>query len=190
MEQGRQFYAAKQYPEAAEAFQKVINSCRCGAPVRKVPCLCKDILSGLEKDSLRDELKKSCICSAKSGRRCENSTHLDAFDSLAATYEKEDRIEQSLVCAIQMIDLSPREPKGYLRLGKVLRLQELPNLAYKTYSAGIELVEKKHPKHALLPKLRDQEVKLKRMMRVDPVVKLPFELVCMIFRQIDFRTQR
>lgn len=189
MEQGRQFYAAKQYPQAVEAFTRVINSCRCGVQVRAAICLCKDILAGIEKESLRDELKRPCICSAKSGRRCENPTHLDAFDSLAATHEKEDRIERSLICAKQMVNLSPREPKGYLRLGKVLRLQGLPNLAYKTYRAGIDLVEKKHPDHPLLPRLRDQEVKLKHMMRVDPLLKLPFELVCMIFRQIDFRTQ-
>ncbi len=188
MEYGRQLYAAKQYSQAAEAFIQVINSCRCGVHFRETPCLCKDLLAGIEDDSLRSELKKACICSAKSGRRCESSTHIDAFDSLAATYEKENHIEQTLGCAKQMINLSPREPKGYLRLGKVLRLQGLPDLAHKAYRAGIDLVEKKHPNHALLPKLQEQEAKLKRMMKFDPAVKLPFELLCMIFRQIDFRT--
>ncbi|RYP73478.1 hypothetical protein DL770_007771 [Monosporascus sp. CRB-9-2] len=167
MEHGRQLYGAERYSEAAEAFRQVINSCPCGIPVREKPCICKNILGGIGKDSLHLELKKTSV------------------------YEKEDRLEQSISCAEQMINLSPREPKGYLRLGKVLRLQGLPNLAYHVYKAGARLVEKKHPNHALLPKLKDQEVKLTRLrglVRVDPVAKLPFELVSMIFRQVDFRT--
>ncbi|RYO94316.1 hypothetical protein DL766_000593 [Monosporascus sp. MC13-8B] len=190
MECGRQLYGAERYSEAAEAFRQVINSCPCGIHVREKPCLCKNILGGIGNDSLRHELKKTCICSAKSERRCGNATHIDAFDSLAAVYEKEDCLEQSISCAEQMINLSPREPKGYLRLGKVLRLQGLPNLAYHVYKTGAGLVEEKHPNHALLQKLKDQEAKLTRLMslRVDPVAKLPFELVSMIFRQVDFRT--
>ncbi|RYP11855.1 hypothetical protein DL765_007572 [Monosporascus sp. GIB2] len=190
MERGRQLYGAGRFSEAAEAFRQVINSCPCGIHVREKPCLCKNILGGIGNDSLRRELKKTCICSAKSERRCGNATHIDAFDSLAAAYEKEDCLEQSISCAEQMINLSPREPKGYLRLGKVLRLQGLPNMAYHVYKTGAGLVGEKHPNHALLQKLRDQEAKLKRLMslRVDPVAKLPFELVSMIFRQVDFRT--
>ena len=188
MEQGRQLYAAKQYAQAAEAFTQVINSCRCGVYLREKPCLCKDLLASMEKSTLRDELKKSCICSARSGRRCENPNHIDAFDSLAATYEKDDRVEHSLNCAKQMINLSPRNPKGYLRCGKVLRLQGLPNLAHKTYRAGIDIVSKKYPDHPLLVKLREQEEKLRRLMRADPLMMLPFELVCLIFKQVDFRT--
>ena len=188
MEQGRQFYAAKQYAQAIEVFTQVINSCRCGVQLRDKPCLCKNLLTSIEKDSLRDELKKSCICSARSGRRCEDPAHIDAFDSLAATYEKEDRIEQSLSCAEQMVNLAPRNPKGYLRCGKVLRLQGLPNLAHRTYRAGIDVVSKKHASHPLLQKLREQEDKLRRLMRADPLIMLPFELVCLIFQQVDFRT--
>ncbi|RYP67035.1 hypothetical protein DL771_007454 [Monosporascus sp. 5C6A] len=188
MERGRQLYGAERYPEAAEAFRQVINLCPCGIQVREKPCLCKNILGGIGSDSLHRELKKTCICSAKSDRRCGNTTHITAFDSLAAVYEKEGRLEQSISCAEQLINLSPREPKGYLRLGKVLRLQGLPNLAYRVYKAGTGLVEKKHPDHALLPKLKDQEAKLMSLMRVDPVAKLPFELISMIFRQVDFRT--
>ncbi|RYP03102.1 hypothetical protein DL764_005385 [Monosporascus ibericus] len=167
MEYGRQLYGAERYSEAAEAFRQVINSCPCGIHVREKPCLCKDILSSIGNDSLCRELKKTSV------------------------HEKEGRLEQSISCAEQMINLSPREPKGYLRLGKILRLQGLPDLAYHVYKAGTRLVEKKHPNHALLPKLKDQEAKLTRLvsfLRVDPVAKLPFELVSMIFRQVDFRT--
>lgn len=188
MEQGRQLYAAQQYAQAIEAFIQVINSCRCGVHLREKPCLCKDLLASIDQGSLRDELRKPCICSAGSGRRCEDATHIDAFDSLAATYEKEDRVEQSLSCAKQMINLSPRNPKGYLRCGKVLRLQGLPNLAHKTYRVGIDVVSKKHAGHPLLQKLREQEDKLRHLMRADPLIMLPFELVCLIFQQADFRT--
>jgi tetratricopeptide (TPR) repeat protein len=190
MDQGRRCYALGQYPEAAAAFARAVDECRCGITLRDAPCLCKKVVEAIESNSLREELKKRCICSAKSDRRCDNPAHVDAFDSLAAVYEKQGMLERCLSCAEQMINLSPRDPNVYLRLGKVLRLQGSAILAYRTYEQGLELAGRasKSPNHALLPKLRDLRDKIKRLIKTDPLSILPLELVCMIFEIVDFRT--
>jgi tetratricopeptide (TPR) repeat protein len=190
MEHGRRLYAARQFDEAAAAFTQVISACRCGVPLRDAPCLCKKVLQGIESNSLRDELKKRCICSAQSDRRCDNAAHVDAMDSLAAVYEKTDRVDKALSCAEQMINLAPRDPKVYLRLAKVLRLQGSTILAYRTYGQGVELAGKssRSPNSNLIPKLRELRDKMKQLVRTDPLSIFPLELVCMIFSHVDFRT--
>lgn len=151
MERGKELYAQKQYADAARYFIRALESCPCGIAYRDKPCLCKSIVASIEARALKDELRKPCICSAKSFRRCERKPHVDALDSLAAAREKAGLLEETVACTEQMINLSPREPKGYLRLGKVLRLQGRPQLAYEAYTAGAQLVAAKHPDHALLP---------------------------------------
>ena len=151
MDRGKELYAQKHYAEAAKHFVKAIDSCPCGIAYREKPCLCKSILAAIENKALKDELRKNCICSAKSGRRCERKPHVDALDYLAAAREKEGLLEESICCTEQLINLSPREPKGYLRLGKALRLQGKPLVACETYVVGAQLVSAKYPDHALLP---------------------------------------
>ncbi|KXJ91181.1 hypothetical protein Micbo1qcDRAFT_234391 [Microdochium bolleyi] len=188
MERGKELYAQKQYAQAAKYFIRALDSCPCGIAYREKPCLCKSIVVSIESKTLKDELRKPCICSAKSARRCERKAHVDAFDSLAAAREKEGLLDESMACTEQMINLSPREPKGYLRLGKVLRLQGKPQVAYEAYTAGAQLVAAKHPEHALLPILNAQAAKVKGMTRTDPLAKLPYELIRMILREVGFRT--
>ncbi|KAH7026306.1 uncharacterized protein B0I36DRAFT_330349 [Microdochium trichocladiopsis] len=188
MERGKELYAQKHYPEAAKHFIRAIDSCPCGVAYRETSCLCKSILGAIEKKALKDELKRPCICSAKSGRRCERKPHIDAFDSLAAAREKQGLLDESISCTEQLINLSPRDPKGYLRLGKALRLQGKPTVAYEAYVAGSQLVAAKHPDHPLLPMLNAQAAKVKGMTRTDPLAKLPYELIRMILQDVGFRT--
>ncbi|KAI1268982.1 hypothetical protein F5Y18DRAFT_373248 [Xylariaceae sp. FL1019] len=49
--------------------------------------------------------------------------HLDALDGLAATYDARGHINMAFVTAEAMVNLFPREPKGFLRLGKLLRIK-------------------------------------------------------------------
>ncbi|KAI1084945.1 hypothetical protein F5B20DRAFT_121101 [Whalleya microplaca] len=187
--QGKALYALGKYERAAGLFLKATNACHCGITVRTRRCACKDLKLGIASNTLKEVLMKKCTCPAKSGRRCDNLTHLDAFDSLAAAYERDGQLDMSLHCAEQMIDLCPREPKGYLRLGKVLRLQDLASCALLAYIQGIELVRKKRPNHALLGKLLEQRGKMRSLVvRLDPMTKFPLELVRAIFKQVDFRT--
>ncbi|KAI1501442.1 hypothetical protein F5X99DRAFT_199857 [Biscogniauxia marginata] len=188
LQKGMAYYFQEKYVKAIVVFTQVANACSCAVRVWKQSCPCKSLLGAIENDTLKDELKKKCICSAKSDRRCKNVTHLEALDSLAAAHEKDGRLDQALCDAEMMIALSPREVKGYLRLGKVLRLKKSNNLAYLAYLRGAQLVAEKNPNHHLLPKLRELSGKARSLFKVDPIAKLPIELVVMIFKHVGFRS--
>ncbi|KAI0205871.1 hypothetical protein F4808DRAFT_183016 [Astrocystis sublimbata] len=88
-----------------------------------------------------------------------------------------------------MINLAPREPKGYLRLGRVLRLKRSYRHAYSIYQHGFELVSKKHPSHPLLSVLRQMRDKVKfSALATDPLPVMPLELIVMIMKYLDTRS--
>ncbi|KAL7623425.1 hypothetical protein AAE478_007107 [Parahypoxylon ruwenzoriense] len=189
LEKGDDFYRCGKYAHAELAFLGVIRLCGCGIGLQKQPCPCKDIVQGIKRTNLADVLKTVCTCPASSDRRCRQSDHLRAFDSLIAVYERQNRIDESFQCAMEMVNLNPRDPKGYLRLGKVFRLKNLPALAHSTYTQGIQLVQRKDPDHPLLPKLREQRDNMQRRARFDPIIMLPLEIWCMVFTHLDFQSQ-
>ncbi|KAJ3561093.1 hypothetical protein NPX13_g9077 [Xylaria arbuscula] len=117
------------------------------------------------------------------------SGHLDALDGLAAVYEARGLSDIAIIIAEAMINLAPREPKGYLRLGRLLRLQHSFHPAFMTYKQGIMLVSKKNPSHPLLSTLRQMETKVRySAVATDPFTVLPLELVAMILKNTDFRS--
>ncbi|KAI0528153.1 hypothetical protein F5B22DRAFT_583859 [Xylaria bambusicola] len=183
------YYDEKQYPKASATFKQIANSCTCGMQVRATPCCCKSLVPAITNGALDAELRKKCICSAKSDVRCKSPNHLDALDGLAAVYEARRLVDKAIAIAEAMINLAPREPKGFLRLGRLLRLQRSFQPAFQTYRQGIELVSKKNPSHPLLPTLHQMRDKVKCLaVATDPLTVLPLELVVMILKNIDFRT--
>ncbi|KAI0967337.1 hypothetical protein F4678DRAFT_475301 [Xylaria arbuscula] len=183
------YYNEKQYPKAAALFKQVANSCVCGVQARSSPCCCKSLVPAITEGALEAELRKKCICSAKSDSRCKSSGHLDALDGLAAVYEARRLFDTAMVIAEAMIHLAPREPKGFLRLGRLLRLQRSYRQAFQTYQQGIELVNKRNPSHPLLSTLQQMRDKVKYpAVATDPLPVLPLELAAMILRYIDFRS--
>ncbi|KAH9885202.1 hypothetical protein F4778DRAFT_761490 [Xylariomycetidae sp. FL2044] len=186
VERGKVLYSEQHYEQAATLFNQAVDACSCRLGSRNSTCLCKTLIPAIEKQSLKKELKKQCICSARSSTRCPDPAHLSALDSLAAIQEQQRQFDRAAVYAEQMINLSPRDPKGYLRLGKALRLKKQHMLAYLTYDQGISLVSEKSPAHSLLTMLQEQRQKMKSLIRNDPVAKLPLELVVMIFTFVDF----
>ncbi|GAP85776.1 putative F-box domain-containing protein [Rosellinia necatrix] len=185
----RAYYGEKQFPKATAIFKQVANACVCGVPVRTVACYCKSLVPAIANGTVEAELRKRCICSAKSDVRCRNDFHLNALDGLAAALEAKHLYDTASVIAEAMVNLAPREPKGFLRLGRLLRLQRSYRQAFQTYQQGIDLVGKKNPSHPLLPMLRQMRDKVKRLaVATDPLPILPLELVAMIFRNLDFRS--
>ncbi|KAI1428672.1 hypothetical protein F5Y12DRAFT_681893 [Xylaria sp. FL1777] len=183
------YYNEKQYPKAAAIFKQIANSCACGVQARTSPCCCKSLVSAIANSTVEAELRKKCICSAKSDVRCKISGHLDALDGLAAVYEAKRLLDTAIVIAEAMISLAPREPKGFLRLGRLLRLQCSYRQAFQTYQQGIELVSKKNPSHPLLTMLHQMRDKVRYpAVATDPLPIMPLELVAMIFKYIDFRS--
>ncbi|KAI0813432.1 hypothetical protein GGR55DRAFT_578557 [Xylaria sp. FL0064] len=183
------YYDEKQYPKAAAIFKQIANSCVCGVQVRTSPCCCKALVPAIANGAVDAELRKKCICSARSDVRCKSAEHLDALDGLAAVHEAKRLVDMAIVIAEAMINLAPREPKGFLRLGRILRLQRSYRQALQTYQQGIELVGKKNPSHPLLPMLHQMRDKVKYpAVATDPLPVLPLELVTLIFKNLDFRS--
>ncbi|KAI0431154.1 hypothetical protein F5Y09DRAFT_305719 [Xylaria sp. FL1042] len=185
----RSHYNEKQYPKAAVIFKQIANSCPCGVQARTSPCCCKSLVSAITNGAVDAELRKKCICSAKSDVRCKSADHIDALDGLAAVHEAKRLLDAAIVVAEAMINLAPREPKGFLRLGRLLRVQRSYRQAFQTYQQGIELVSKKNPSDPLLVILHQMRDKVKYLaFATDPLPILPLELVVMILKNIDFRT--
>ncbi|KAI1136183.1 hypothetical protein F5Y05DRAFT_113380 [Hypoxylon sp. FL0543] len=183
LRKGQEFYASHQYDRAEKALLRAMDMCSCGVAVQNQPRIDYEILKGIEEKKLKDVLSNMSAAS----RRCNSLIHVDAIDSLIATYEMQSRLDEGLEFALKMVNLSPREPKSYLRLGKVLRLKNLPTTAYYNYKQGMELVKRKYPHHALLPKLQTQKDKVLALATFDPITAFPVELVRMIFQLLDFK---
>ncbi|KAI8952580.1 hypothetical protein F4801DRAFT_540558 [Xylaria longipes] len=185
----RAYYNDKQYPKAAAIFKQIANSCACGVQARTSPCCCKSLVSAFANSAVEAELRKKCICSAKSDVRCKNAGHVDALDGLAAVHEAKSSLDTAMVIAEAMINLAPREPKGFLRLGRLLRLKRSYRQAFQTYQQGIEIVSKKNPSHPLLSTLRQMRDKIKYpAVAKDPLPVMPLELIAMILKYLDFRS--
>ncbi|KAI3342517.1 hypothetical protein F4824DRAFT_207273 [Ustulina deusta] len=185
----KSYYNEKQYPKAKAIFKQIATSCACGVQARASPCCCKSLVPAITNGAVEAELRKKCICSAKSDVRCKDAGHLDALDGLAAVYEAKRLFDTAIAIAEAMINLAPREPKGFLRLGRLLRLQRSYRQAFQTYQQGIELVSKKNPSHPLLSILYQMRDKVKYpAVATDPLPIMPLELVAMILKNIDFRS--
>ncbi|KAI1270513.1 hypothetical protein F5Y18DRAFT_422008 [Xylariaceae sp. FL1019] len=186
---GRKCYEDVKYPKAVFWFTKAINACPCGVLMSDKICACKLLLEAINEERLDAELRKKCICSVNANRRCKNGTHLDALDGLAATHEARGHIDMAFVAAEAMVNLFPREPKGFLRLGKLLCNKNQYRAAYRTYDQGYELVVKKNQNHPLLPKLIQNKDKIRdKALAVDPLTALPTELAVEIFKLAGFRS--
>lgn len=83
-----------------------MDICSCGIAVQKQPRIDNDILLGIEKKNLKGALTK-----LSTSQRCNKQLHLDALDSLIATYEMQGRLDEALEFSLKMVNLSPREPK-------------------------------------------------------------------------------
>ncbi|KAF7542317.1 hypothetical protein G7Z17_g11681 [Cylindrodendrum hubeiense] len=110
-----------------------------------------------------------------------------ALDYRAATFEALQELGRAQRDAEWILELAPRLLEGYLRLGKIARLQKKYEFAWNVYNAGIE-VGKTHglatnPKMQTLYTLR--QPLHRRFSRRDPL-KNPQEIVQRIFHFIDF----
>ncbi|KAJ2979253.1 hypothetical protein NUW58_g7248 [Xylaria curta] len=153
------------------------------------PCCCKSLVTAFANGTVEAELRKKCICSAKSDVRCKNAAHIDALDGLAAVHEAKNLVDAAAVIAETMVNLAPREPKGFLRLGRLLLLKHSYREAFQMYQQGIELVSKKNASHPLLTTLHRMRDKTRQAaFAKDPLPVMPLELIGMIFNYLDFRS--
>ncbi|KAF9912449.1 hypothetical protein EC991_010536 [Linnemannia zychae] len=117
---------------------------------------------------------------------------INLLDSRAACLEKLGQLEKALEDAKAMIRTFPQNPKGYLRAGKTLRLQQNVKAATKLYVAGVERCSKGSKDYETLEQMASKmneklEEMIKRETRVlDPMDRLPFELIMAVFDSLTF----
>lgn len=142
---------------------KVMKRCRCTRGSKRERCRCKNFEAVAErKGSIFNEAMYTCTCDVgKTFSKCDAANHIRALDYRAATFEAMGELERSKLDAEWLLELAPRlpevclpclehelavgqitdVPQGYLRLGKVARLQKKPEYAWHIYNAGIEATE-------------------------------------------------
>ncbi|KND86674.1 hypothetical protein TOPH_08677 [Tolypocladium ophioglossoides CBS 100239] len=188
IDQGSDYYAVKKYEHALKEFTRAMNLCPCTRGMKRKRCSCKDFESVASKDgSIFNEAMCACECDVgKTFNKCDNPLHIKALDYRAATFEAMKELGRAKKDAEWMLELAPRLPDGYLRLGKVVRLQKNTEFAWKIYSAGINAnKDKAMSSSQKLQKLYDARQPLQlRFRRKDPMC-LPFEIVHLIFSRLD-----
>ncbi|RDW81998.1 hypothetical protein BP6252_03110 [Coleophoma cylindrospora] len=112
---------------------------------------------------------------------------MTALDHRAATYEKLDQLRNAIRDSRQMIELMPNKAKGYLRCGKVLQLMKNQDLALKMYERGLQKVkigadDERIKLQEVFSRLQSKQAPQKLL---DPLTKLPVELLGMILQELD-----
>ncbi|KAM0429331.1 hypothetical protein ACHAPT_006546 [Fusarium lateritium] len=189
--EGRKHYGAKRFKPALEQFTRAMKLCPCTRQTRRERCSCKDYEKvAQEGGSIFNEAMYTCKCPVgKTFNKCDDKHHIQALDYRAATWEALQELDRARRDAEWILELAPRLPDGYLRLGKIARLQKKTEFAWYVYTAGIE-VGKKHqladsPKFQKLVSAR-QPLHV-RYYRRDPL-RNPREIVQRIFQYLDFAT--
>ncbi|CCE29381.1 uncharacterized protein CPUR_03074 [Claviceps purpurea 20.1] len=179
----------KGHEQALKLFTRAMNSCPCAKGVERRKCTCKNFEKiAAEGGSIFREALYTCHCDVgRTFSKCDNVYHMEALDLQISTFEALGKIDHAMNNAEWMLELAPRLPDGYLRLGNIARRQKKDEFAWKVYTAGIEANEETALDSS--PKLQQlyvaREPLNQRLFRQDPLC-LPAELVTRIFLLLDF----
>lgn len=131
------------------------------------------------------------ISDVKFPLNCVSKSDIFAMHDLRALLlEKSGDFEHAKCDAVVMIALFPKDPRGYLRLGKLYILGNRYDRASTVYSQGLSKVPRNDPGFELLTRLNRkaaEKVMDKSRGKRDPVSLLPAEILYMIFRHLQFR---
>lgn len=167
---------------------QVAKSCSCQTGNPNVECTCADFLAACRDRTLDAILRTSCKCPRRAQKRCKDESHLTALGSLVMVAVKAKDYKLGLVYAQNLIHLSPRDPRGYLRVGQVLRLMEKQHTALAVYQQGVGLVTRANAEHPGLRALREQEkITRKLTTQVDPLEALPAEILVLVLSYLNTR---
>ncbi|CCE29625.1 uncharacterized protein CPUR_03472 [Claviceps purpurea 20.1] len=143
IQSGRHCCAIQKYERALPFFTRAIGSCPCTRGLQRRRCTCKNFKRGAgQGGSISKEVMHPCYCDVGIlFKKCDNPYHILALDLRAASHEAMGRLDDAMNDAEWMVELAPRLPDGYLRLGKVARLQNNYEYAWGMYTTGIEINE-------------------------------------------------
>ncbi|KAJ0271316.1 hypothetical protein CBS470a_013175 [Colletotrichum nupharicola] len=96
-------------------------------------------LARRERGAVYAEATKECKCGAeKTWGKCHREGHVQALDYRAACFEKMGNLEKARKDAEWLLEIAPRRLEGYMRLGKIYRLEKKPELAWAIWTAGVD----------------------------------------------------
>ncbi|CCE29418.1 uncharacterized protein CPUR_03111 [Claviceps purpurea 20.1] len=178
--------ATKENEGALEILTMAIRSCPCARGIAQRTCGCKSFEEmaaygePIFEEAMADHyecklLWKSC--------KCDNVHHIQALDLRSAMYETMGQLRLAVEDAEWMLELAPRLPDGYLRLGNLARLQNKNDYAWKLYAAGIKANKGTAPDSS--PKLQQLYTLYRHTFRKDPLC-LPAEIVGLIFSYLSW----
>ncbi|KAJ0321633.1 hypothetical protein Brms1b_002660 [Colletotrichum noveboracense] len=129
-------------------------------------------LARRERGAVYAEATKECKCGAeKTWGKCHREGHVQALDYRAACFEKMGNLEKARKDAEWLLEIAPRRLEGYMRLGKIYRLEKKPELAWAIWTAGVDA---------------GQREGLVRTTKYQDPLDLPSELVESIFSYFEF----
>ncbi|CCE29506.1 uncharacterized protein CPUR_03199 [Claviceps purpurea 20.1] len=191
IQSSRQSYVAatRKQKRALMLVTKAMRSCPCNKGVRRPRCLCKDFQeAAYEGYSIFEEAMHTCNCSvSEKFEKCYNMQHIKALHARSSMYEAMGKLDLAEDDAEWLLELAPRLPDGYLRLGNIARRNENDEYAWNLYTAGLE-ANKETPVGSS-PKLKQLYDARKPLywdfFRQDPLL-LPPEIVTHIFSYLHF----
>ncbi|KAI9889715.1 MAG: hypothetical protein M1814_005014 [Vezdaea aestivalis] len=156
---GRELYVAKKYEEALAAFTEVRSSFPIAQKVIQLTTY---------------QVVEKC-----------NESRISALEGRVATYEKLGKLDLALADARRIIKFHRSASQGYLRTGKILRLQDKVKAANRVYEVGLERVTSTD---ANIKLLRAAFIKTRGVIGSDPFLSLPVEVAYQVANLLDYKT--
>ncbi|KAF3008169.1 hypothetical protein E8E14_005706 [Neopestalotiopsis sp. 37M] len=183
--EGTACYRSGDVIAAARHFKQAAKSCKCAVNQANLECKCVDFLQACHDHKLSEILRQPCTCPRRAATRCKDESHSVALASLVLISIKTKDYKSGLIVSQNLIRIAPRDPRGYLRLGQLLRLTKKHTTALAVYQQGIALVARANPQHPGLGALQEQEKIISKALRgIDPVNVLPTELFIQVLRNL------
>ncbi|GJJ76719.1 F-box/TPR repeat protein Pof3 [Entomortierella parvispora] len=186
--------AALQPPTAKSRSPPAASSTSASPPTDTIPVndlvqLARKSFSSREYDVALQLLSQALVLAPQ---------NINLLDSRAACLEKMTKLGDALIDAKAMIRMHPHDPKGYLRAGKILRMQQNFRTATKLFVAGVERSTKGSQDYETLVRMatemtaRMENIEKREAQILDPMDRLPLELIMIIFGSLTFaeRVQR
>ncbi|KAG6153455.1 hypothetical protein E4U11_006991 [Claviceps purpurea] len=187
VESGRQARenAIKKHERALKLLTKVMNNCPCARGVERRRCTCKNFEKvAAEGGSIFKEAMYTCHCDVGGiFGTCDNVDHIQALHVQSTIFEALGKLDHAVKSAEWILELAPRLPDGYIRLGNLARLQKNEEYACELYAAGVEA--NKESAANLSPKSQHPYILYRDVLRQDPL-RLPAEIVSQIFSYLSW----
>lgn len=116
-----------------------------------------------------------------------NPNHVILLDCRAVCYEKLDQVKFALADAATMVNVAPKDARGYLRGGKLFANQKKFTKAIGLYKHALQKVDPKDARFQLILELKEKAEKATKPPQTMNIMdKLPYDVNAIIFSYLSF----